>query len=591
MKKYPTLTVIPTRREVVQVFGGYNHNLRIPEGEFYDMENLTSDYYPTLSPRSKRYLYKNIRAGGLIEKDSLCYVLNDIENGCAYFYINEHKVEGFTLSYDPQKPIKRLISIGSYVVIMPDKKYINTVNIDDKGSIDNIFEAPSNSAIKYTPCTVTGADIDVLAQPQEPADHSKYWLDTSTTPNALKKYNTVDEKWITVATTYIKIEGAGIADGFSVGDGITLENSIVESINGLNIILAKGNSESTGKSYIVITGLTDSATQQGQLVISRKMPQMDYIVECGNRLWGCFFGYDMETNETRNIIYASKLGDFKNWNVNQTVSTDSYYAEVGTDGQFTGAITHRGYPLFFKENYIHKVYGNYPSNFQIQATACRGVQRGCDRSLAIVNETLFYKSKSGICAFDGSMPQEVSSNLGTVQYGDAVAGAVGYKYYVSMRDSEGRYSTFVLDTQKGLWHREDHLHAAEFCSTDSRLYFIDVDKDYAIWTTSKTENECENDIKWYAITGPIQADTPDKKYISRLTLRLSMKRGSKMRVYIEYDSSDEWEHLYNIDGDRLQSCPIPVIPKRCDHLRLKFEGVGESKLFSICKVIEEGSDE
>jgi hypothetical protein len=190
------------------------------------------------------------------------------------------------------------------------------------------------------------------------------------------------------------------------------------------------------------------------------------------------------------------------------------------------------------------------------------------------------------------MPQEVSSNLGLVHYDEAVGGAIGYKYYVSMRDSSsGMYSTFALDTQRGLWHREDHLHAAQFCAARSKFYFIDVDKDYAIWTTSYTENECESDIRWYAVTGPIQVDTPDKKYISRLTIRLSLKRGSKMSVYIEYDSSDEWEHLYNIDGDKMQSCPIPVIPKRCDHLRLKFVGKGEAKVFSICKVIEDGSDE
>ena len=45
------------------------------------------------------------------------------------------------------------------------------------------------------------------------------------------------------------------------------------------------------------------------------------------------------------------------------LSTDSYYGNLGTDGKFTGAITHMGYPLFFKENCLHKVYGDYPAQF------------------------------------------------------------------------------------------------------------------------------------------------------------------------------------------------------------------------------------
>ena len=52
--KLPILQELPTSREMIDVFGGYNHNLRIGEGEFYDMKNLTSSDYPVLSPRPQR---------------------------------------------------------------------------------------------------------------------------------------------------------------------------------------------------------------------------------------------------------------------------------------------------------------------------------------------------------------------------------------------------------------------------------------------------------------------------------------------------------------------------------------------------------
>ena len=55
--KYPTLTELYTSRDMIDAFRGYNHNLRIADGEFYDMKNLTSSDYPVLSPRPKRGVY------------------------------------------------------------------------------------------------------------------------------------------------------------------------------------------------------------------------------------------------------------------------------------------------------------------------------------------------------------------------------------------------------------------------------------------------------------------------------------------------------------------------------------------------------
>jgi hypothetical protein len=271
------------------------------------------------------------------------------------------------------------------------------------------------------------------------------------------------------------------------------------------------------------------------------------------------------------------------------ISTDSYAATVGTDGQFTGAVTHLGYPLFFKENYMHKVYGNYPANYQIQSTACRGVQKGCERSLSIVNEVLYYKARSGVCAYDGSLPTEVSSALGEVAYHNAVAGALGNKYYISMMDNEGAYHLFVYDTMKAMWHREDDTEAREFCNCRGDLYYIDH-ADNCIKTVRGTGATETAPIKWQAVTGIIGTNSPDKKYISRMDVRMSLAVGARVSLFAEYDSSGEWEHLFTMDGVKLRSFAVPIRPQRCDHLRLKIIGNGDAKIYSICKTIEQGSD-
>ena len=79
--KYPKLRALESSRQMVDTFKGYNHNLRIGDGEFFDMKNMTSDHYPVLSPRGKRGVYASPASPtGLIAKDSLCYV----GNPCAF---------------------------------------------------------------------------------------------------------------------------------------------------------------------------------------------------------------------------------------------------------------------------------------------------------------------------------------------------------------------------------------------------------------------------------------------------------------------------------------------------------------------------
>ena len=591
--KYPKLTELPTSREMIDIFKGYNHNLRIGDGEFYDMKNLSSDNYPILSPRVKRGRYSpsvnNIR--GIVAKDSLCYIDgND-------FVINGERTAiegGLTVERDSKGRIlpKTLVSMGAYVIIMPDKKYINTAKPEDNGEIEKVYE--SESTVVVTPCKVDGVAYEKIEKgDSEPGDKTKLWLDTSSEPHSLKQYSTSSSQWVAIPTTYVKISADGIDAKFEVYDGVTIsgiEDPSLSDLNASAVIWAKG------EGYIVVTGLIDKETElTSSIKIERSMPDMDFITESENRLWGCKYGPDSNGNII-NEIYASKLGDFKNWNCFMGISTDSYAASVGSDGAFTGAITHLGYPLFFKENYMHKVYGNYPSNYQIQATSCRGVQNGCHKSLAIVNEVLYYKARSGICAYDGSLPVEISSALGEERYGEAVSGVLGNKYYISMSDSKGEYHLFVYDTIKGMWHKEDNTQATVFCNSQGNLYFIDYgDENEAnvlkVVRGTGINNTFEgNPIKWEAITGIMGVESPDKKYISRIDVRMQLEVGTRVILFAEYDSSGVWEHLFTMTGRDLQSFAVPIRPQRCDHLRLKIEGEGDAKIFSICKTIEQGSD-
>ena len=53
-------------------FGGYNHTLAAENGDLWDMENLTSDFYPLLSPRTRRWTCRTLmKPNGLYAHDGL----------------------------------------------------------------------------------------------------------------------------------------------------------------------------------------------------------------------------------------------------------------------------------------------------------------------------------------------------------------------------------------------------------------------------------------------------------------------------------------------------------------------------------------
>lgn len=581
--RYPQLNVLPTTRQMVDVFKGYNHNLRISDGEFFDMKNMTSDHYPILAPRGKRGVYATPEnPQGLIAKDTLCYV-----DGTD-FVMNEYRIN-MDLSVKEEDCPKKLVSMGAYVIIMPDKKYINTLDTTDFGNIEASFTTQSDTT--FSLCTVDGAEHEnMTVSAEEPAEpqNMALWIDISSTPHTLKQYSEASAVWVQIATTYVKISSPGIGTAFEQYDGVTISGIVAQELQDLNAsttIWAKGDD------YIVVVGLLDMVTAQeiadGAITVERKMPNVDFITESENRLWGCRYGV-ASNGEVVNEIYACKLGDFKNWNSFMGLSTDSYVASCGTDGQFTGAITHLGYPLFFKENYVHKVYGNYPSNFQIQTTACRGVQKGCDRSLAIVNETLFYKARSAVCAYDGSLPTEVSYVMGGESYSNAVGGAHGNKYYISMQDAAGDCHLFVYDTAKAMWHKEDDLQAVVFCSCRGEMYCIDKSKRIVAMLGSGSADESK--VGWMVQTGTIGTTMPDMKYVSGIIVRMSLALATRVRFYIQYDSIGGWEHIYTTSGISLRSFSVPIRPRRCDHFRLRVEGEGDARIYSVTKIIEKGSD-
>lgn len=316
-------------------------------------------------------------------------------------------------------------------------------------------------------------------------------------------------------------------------------------------------------------------------------PNMDYVIEAQNRLWGCRYGTNVN-GKLVNEIYASALGDFRQWYTFAEVSTDSYVASVGISGSFTGAVNYRGYPLFFKENAMFKVYGDYPENYQIISDTAMGVQKGCDKSLFVLSNTLYYRSPDGLFAYNGSSSERIDAALGNEHYTDVACCGTGTKLWVSMTGERKDHSgLYVFDTEKGLWHKEDAVIAQQMVRFENDVYIADGDG--RLFTVNGSEGVAESgEVRFFAETGVIGYSTPDSKYVSRFALRVAVPHDGSLQIFVEYDSANVWEFKGSIEGNGMGTFTVPVVPRRCDHFRIRLAGKGDCRIFGFSKVLEEG---
>ncbi len=592
MAYLPGLRRKRARQTITSVFGGINRNERISDGEFARAINLSTREYPLLCTRRPRGTVKTLTApGALLAKEKLCYT-----DGAKVYY-GESEVSGITLSTAEDAQPKRLVSFGAYVLIFPDKKYFNTVDLTDCGDMEGTLT--TTGSVSYAMCRVDGSDIsNVTVSATEPAapENGAYWIDTSDQTHILRMYSSTYGTWNEILTVYTRIGYTGVGSLFHAGDTVTISGAEADENAGESakkqIAALNGSAYvySAADDSIVVLGLLDEAcTQSGGLSIRRSVPKMEFVIESENRLWGCHYGQDADGN-TVNELYASKLGDFKNWRVYQGIGTDSYTVSLGSDGPFTGAITYGGYPLFFKEKCVHRIYGAQPKNFQVMTTQLRGVKSGCEKSLTIVDGTLYYVSRAGIEAYDGSLPGSVSDKLPEIVLDKAVGGALDARYYLSAYERD-TWHVYVYDTQRGIWLEEDGFEALAFVPYDGDLYALNNDTGELICMLG-TQGTPERTIEWEAETGTEGTETIDHKYVTRYNIKVSMAAGSAVRCDVRYDGQGAWKRKMDLTNeDAMQrTLLMPVFPRRCDHLKMRISGRGETMIYNIARIVTSGGD-
>lgn len=598
------------------------------ESYFSDMKNGGSDSFPFAASRSGRGITKLLDnpANGLLGTDKLAYV------------------DGQKLIYDGREVLtdlidgeKRLVAFGANILIYPDQKYYNTVT-GESGAMETAETVSGSETIltgngfKYKASDSrisTDSDGNVYISVNyimgwrgftlnsvlcKSAKGSVYmpqlYVDgENATKDSFKNYLRIRIQngmieYISSATTVCI--GLG-SDKYTLEDivwkALPIEAVTAPELTGETGYLWNGDTPikiTDGMLYLAEPGDLSSVfssignTSSSALVCTynwtkSNLPRLDHVCVLDNRLWGCRYGMQAGSTAAVNEIYCSKLGDFKKWSTFQGISTDPWYAGVAETGPFTGAVAYGGHPIFFKEDCAYVISGSYPP-YSVTTLHIAGVAQRAARSICEADGALYYKSRYAVMRYTSSSIGSVSDRLGRLP--DAVracAGSYNGKYYLSLAGE-----IYVYDTKRGMWCAEDACGAVDFATADGKLYVAgdrgDTDGKYPI-CVSAPGMAAEADMPWSFTTPRIGYGLPNRKYVSRVLIRLEIGDAALPTVELSRDGGT-WEALScaaraGADGARTGSITIPIRPRRCESFRIRVSGIGAYKLTGITKYMEE----
>lgn len=385
-------------------------------------------------------------------------------------------------------------------------------------------------------------------------------------------------------SNYIQLKGTEEHNweyyGFAAGDAIQINGSV--AANNISVIV---KSISDKNLYIEGTLTPTNASGNTTLTFERLVPNLDYVCVSNNRLWGV----------EGNMIHGSKLGDPTNFSFLTTDTYSSYYVEVDSDGEFTGVANFSTHIAFFKEDCIHKLYGAKPSQYQIQTSYCRGVEKGSERSLVAINDILYYKSRDGIYSYMGSNPEKLSFSLGNDKFVNAIAGTDGSKYYVSMYNkTKKRNELLVYDISRDLWHKEDTSRVVDFCYSNGILYYIEeidnYDSDDYAKLISVNEDDVEERIEWSAELGDFSEYSENTKIYSKISTRIDLELGTDLYIDLKRDYG-EWENVYSNRAYEKGAINVTFRPVRCNNFSIRIHGKGNAVVHSLVREYLIGSEE
>jgi len=606
----------------ITAFNGLYRRSYVPDGGFAALRNVSTGAYPLLQSMDGDAEYdfgetplgitvRHLPYNGELREHLLALTATELYTAPAGGGPENGTWQDLsaTLSNSP----KQLANMGHKLVIFPDAVYLD---MEDPATVVSLNASFSTElSLEVAACNEHGELVATAAstQPSSPVAGSRY-VNTTDVGTTVYEWDAAALQWVAVQP-YVRIKRTRLGKPFKVGDvveisglyhsaeyaiysGVTGDTfyAQLEALNGSHEIIAKGDD------WIVITGLLLANARRPSaggsvFMIRRAAPDMDYVCECGNRLWGCKYG--VVNGELVNELYASALGDPTNWRRYAGLADDSWAASVGADGPWTGCVSYNGNPYFFRENAVYKVYISSAGAHQVVETVLPGVGAGCADSIAVLKGQLYYARRDGVYRFDGGIPERISTALGEMTIGSAAAGTDGQAYRLCVHGSAPE--ELVYHTESGCWGRGEEVRRTQYVYFDHVLYGYDSGslyaRDPARYTFDARYGNWYAESGWYygGMNTKSSVQKPLLQAITEFRVLALLKPGATLTLSLERDG----DHVFyavktftetdtNAEG-RLRDIRFPVPPERCGVFRYRLSGHGPCTVYRVT-MIETESD-
>ena len=591
-------TNVQFEEKSIKEFGGINICEGKKNGELLFSENISSEKYPSLSSRRAR-----------IRMEDCGRTINGIGGFDGYFYTSytedkskifltfggtDYEFTSFSGSNDFSQK-RSFASLSDTILIIPDNVIFSTVSKKFTKASYTYFQDVNSAIAKFKSETngMTNLDnetignIAIVSTTKIRARTMTYTSSGSKTfyycsfPSTLKKGDVIVLKMSAYTASYDDYNSYYELVK-SLSSGVQVK---IKEITTVSHATPSGNlSESTELVFEAPISLgTFSQLNVRNFTIERTMPKLESICSFGNRIWG--------TGGRK--VYASKLADAGEWN---DFTVDSYgtlpYASFATaaqtDGDFTAITPYGNYIYAFKENAIHKIYGDSPDEYTLHTENCRGVGRGMSDCVSVSASSIIYASSDGIYQYKGDYPQKISEKIPIIE--NALSAAASEEFYYILTGDENSKFLYVYDITRHIWHRES-------APSDSCILYAYANKVYMasgsrlLCLNSKAgEGERERSISW---NFKLRIDDKfiEKKGFGKLSLKYSLSKNASFTVRAIYDDGMKGAVCgarYDEADNSGTTLYLPI--KRCNWFELEFSGMGEFVLKTMNLKFYRGSE-
>ena len=287
------------------------------------------------------------------------------------------------------------------------------------------------------------------------------------------------------------------------------------------------------------------------------------VVAWKKRLWGY----------SDNVLHGTVADIFDkdgvvDWNTGDNTQTEAISQPLWQGGNITGLAALMEGLVYFKEDNIAVVQGNYPAIMSSNTIPCRGLPSENRRSVAVGNESVYYLGRNGVMRFGGGLPQCISTNA-RITGSEAVGATDGNKYWLSIKENNGDYALYVYDITYGLWHKEDNIKVSSFTVLNGNMHMaVETDVYNLNGTEEETDWECE---LWY------DEGTHRRKKYKQIDIRGDV---GDCELWLKADD-DEWRYI-----GTPHKGSIKLMPFDCVELSLKLKGKGKCEIKSIDRTYE-----